>query len=83
MSSACTPILVGVASLVSEIKLALILAKFAFLTIDYSPWQLKKRMKWNWLKKIMQVDVDEICKYTNVYGRGFFDFGVFAPFCFL
>ena len=77
MSSACTPILVGVASPVSEIKLVLI------LTIDYSPWQLKKRMKWNWLKKIMQVDVDEICKYTNVGGRGFFDFGVFAPFFFL
>ena len=38
MSHACTPILVGVASLVSEILLLSKTAKFPFPTMDYSPW---------------------------------------------
>ena len=37
-----TPILVGVTSLVSEILLLSKTAKFPFLTMDYSPWSLKK-----------------------------------------
>ena len=36
MSSACTPILVGVAFLVSEILLLSKMAKFPFLTMDYN-----------------------------------------------
>ena len=39
MSHACTPILVGVASLVSEILLLSKTSKFPFPTMDYSPWQ--------------------------------------------
>ena len=38
MSNASMPILAGVASLASEIKLASNLAKFPFKTINYSPW---------------------------------------------
>ena len=38
MCSACIPIFVGGASLVSEIFLFLNLANFPFLTMDYSPW---------------------------------------------
>ena len=41
MSHACTPILVGVASLVSEILLLSKTAKFTFPTMDYSPWSSK------------------------------------------
>ena len=39
MSHACTPILVGVASQISEILLLSKMAKFPFPTMDYSPWQ--------------------------------------------
>ena len=42
MCNVCTPILVGMASPVSEIKLASNLAKFPFRTMDYSPWSSKK-----------------------------------------
>ena len=80
MSSACTPILVGVVTLVSEIKLALKLAKFPFQTMDYSPWSSKKLINWNWLKKFMQVEVDKICMCTNFGGRGLFGFGVITTF---
>ena len=41
MKHACTPILVGVASLVSEVSLLSKTAKFPFLTMDYSPWSSK------------------------------------------
>ena len=40
MSNACTPIFVGVASPVLEIKLA----KFPFQTMDYSPWGSKNNI---------------------------------------
>ena len=59
MSNACTPILVGVATLVSEILLPLKTAKFPFLTMDYSPWSSKNLIEWNQLKKFMQVGIDE------------------------
>ena len=55
MSNACTPILVDVASLVSEILLPSKMAKFPFLTMDYSPWSSKNSIDRNQLKKIMQV----------------------------
>ena len=55
MSSSCTPILVGVVSLVSEILLLSKMAKFPFLTMDYSPWSSKNLIDQNWLKKFMHV----------------------------
>ena len=33
-------------------------AKFAFLTMDYSPWSSKNLINWNQLIKFMQVVVD-------------------------
>ena len=41
MSSACTPILVGVTSPFSEIVLPSKTTKFPFQTMDYSPWSSK------------------------------------------
>ena len=58
MSNACTPILVCVTSLVSEILLLSKTAKFPFLTMDYSPWSSKNSIDRNWLKKFMHVGVD-------------------------
>ena len=55
MRSACTQILVGVASPVLEILLLSKTAKFPFLTMDYSPWSSKNQIDWNWLKKFMQL----------------------------
>ena len=63
MSSACTPILVGVVSPVSEIKLA------------YSPWSLKNLINLNRLKKFMQVGIDVKCMHTDFGGRGLSGFG--------
>ena len=58
MCNACTPILVGVTSPVSEILLLSKTAKFPFLTMDYSPWSSKNLIEWNRLKKFMQVGID-------------------------
>ena len=58
MCNACTPILVGVTSLVSEILVFSKTAKFPFLTMDYSPWSSKNLIEWNRLKKFMQVGID-------------------------
>ena len=58
MCNACTPILVGVTSPVSEILVLSKMAKFPFLTMDYSPWSSKNLIEWNWLKKFMQVEID-------------------------
>ena len=70
MSHACTPILVGVVSLVSEILLPSKTAKFPFLTMDYSPWSLKNLIDLNQLKKFLQVAIDVTCMCTNFGGRG-------------
>ena len=75
MSHAYTPILVGVAVLVSEILLLSKTAKFPFLTMDYSPWSSKNLIAWNRLKKFMQVGVDVTCIDTNFGGRDLFGFG--------
>ena len=75
MSHECTPILMGVAFPVSEIILASNLAKFPFLSMDYSPWSSKNLIDRNRLKKFMQVGVDVKCMHTNFGGHGFFDFG--------
>ena len=68
MSHACTPILVGVDSLVSEILVLSKTAKFPFLTIDYSPWSSKNLVDRNQLKKFMLVGIDVTCMHTNFGG---------------
>ena len=80
MSSACTPILVGVASLVSEILLLSKTAKFPFRTMGYSPWSSKYLIDRNRLKKYMQVVIDVKCMHANFNGRGFSGFGDIATF---
>ena len=80
MSNACTPILVGVAILVSEILLPSKTANFPFPTMDYSPWSLKNLIDRNWLKKFMQVGIGVKCMYTNFGGRSYFGFGDTATF---
>ena len=75
MSHACTPILMGVTVLVSEILLLSKMAKFPFPTMDYSPWSSKNLIVWNWLKKFMLVGVDVTCMHTNFGGRGYIGFG--------
>ena len=75
MSSACTPVLVGVVSLVSEILLPSKTAKFPFQTMDYSPWSSKNVIDRNWLKKFMQVWIDVKYMRTNFGGRSLFGFG--------
>ena len=71
----CMPILVGVASPVSEILLCSNMTKFPFLTMDYSPWSWKNLIDRNRLKKFMQVEIDVKCMHTNFGGRGVSGFG--------
>ena len=75
MRYACTPILVGVTSLVTEIPLLSKTAKFPFRTMDYSPWSSKNLINWNWLKKFMQIKIDELCICTDFGGCSLFGFG--------
>ena len=80
MSSACTPILVGVTSSVSEILLLSKTAIFPFQPMDYSPWSSKNLIDQNRLKKIMQLGIDVKCMHTNFGGcdlSGFGDIGTF------
>ena len=79
MYHACTPFLVGVAFLVSEIPLPSKMAKFPFRTMDYSPWSSKNLIDRNWLKKFMQVCVDVTCMHINFGGRGPSGFGDTLP----
>ena len=80
MSSACTPILVGVTYPVSEILLLSKTAKFPLLTMDYSPWSSKNLIDRKRLKKFMQVGIDVKCMHTNFGGRDLFGFGDIATF---
>ena len=75
MPNACTPILVGVVSPVSEILLLSKMAKFPFQGMDYSPWSSKNLIDRNQPKKFMQIGVDVTCMYTNFGGCGFSGFG--------
>ena len=70
MSHACTPILVGVVFLVSEILLLSKTAKFPFLTMDYSPWSSKNLIDRNRLNKFMQVVIDVKYMHSTFGGRG-------------
>ena len=72
MSHACTPILVGVVSLVSEIFVLSKTAKF--------PWSSKNLIDRNQPKKFMQTWVDVTCTYTNFGGRDLFGFGDIGTF---
>ena len=80
MSHACTPILVGMTSPVSEILLLSKTAKFPFLTMDYSPWSSKNLIDWNRLKKFMQVRVDVTYMHTNFGGHDLSSFRDIATF---
>ena len=80
MCNACTPILVGMTFLVSEILLLSKTAKFPFQTMDYSPWSSKNLIDWNRLKKFMQVGIDVTCMHTNFGGHGLSSFRVMAHF---
>ena len=80
MSNACTPILVGIASLVLEILLLSKMAKFPFRTMDYSPWSPKNLIDRNQLEKFMLVRIDVKCMHTNFSGHSFFGFGDITTF---
>ena len=80
MLHACTPILMGVTILVSEILLLSKMAKFPFWTMSYSPWSSKNLIVWNWLKKFMPVGVDVTCMHTNFGERGYIGFGDITTF---
>ena len=80
MSSACTPISVGVAYPVSEILLLSKTVKFPLLTMDSSPWSSKNLIDRNQLKKFKQVEIDDTCMHTNFGGRGLLSFRDIATF---
>ena len=44
--------------------------QISFPTMDYSPWSSKNLIDQNWLKKFMQVSIDESCMCTNFGGCG-------------
>ena len=54
------------------------MAKFPFLSMDYSPWSSKNLIDRNRLKKFMLVGIDVTCMHTNFGGCGFFGFGDIA-----
>ena len=78
MSHACTPILVGVTSSVSEILLLSKTANFPFRTMGYSPWSSKNLIDRNRPKKFMQIGMDVTCMHTNFGGRDLSGFGDIA-----
>ena len=80
MSHAYTPILVSVVSPVLEILLLSKTAKFPFPTIDYSPWESKNLIDWNWLKKFMHVGIDVKYIHINFGECGLSGFGDIATF---
>ena len=45
------------------------MAKIPFRTMGYSPWSSKNLIDRNWLKKFMQVGIDELCMCINFDGR--------------
>ena len=80
MSNVCTPIFVGMASLVSETLLTSKMAKFPFWTMDCSPWSSKNLTVQNWIKKFMQVGIDVKCMHTNFDGHGLSGFRELSHF---
>ena len=80
MSHACTPILMGVPSSISEILLLSKTANFPFPTMDYSPWSSKNLTDRNRLKKFMHVGIDVKFMHTNFGGCDFSSFRDIATF---
>ena len=80
MSHACMPILVGVASSLSEILLLSKTTKFPFRGMDYSPWSSKNLIDRNRLKNFVQVGIEVTCMHANFGGCGFFAFGDITTF---
>ena len=81
MSCACTPVLVGVVSPVSEILLPFKNGQISLLGHGlYSPWLLKNLINWNRLKKFTQVGIDVKCMHTDFGGRGLSGFRDIATF---
>ena len=77
MSRACTPVLVGVTSSVSEIWLPFKNGQIS-LSGHYSPWSWKNSINRNRLKKFMQVGIDVTCMHTNFGGWSLSSFGDIA-----
>ena len=75
MSRACTPVLVGVTPLVSEIWLPFKNGQISHSGHGLSPWSWKNSIDRNRLKKFMQVGVDVKCMHTSFGGRGLSGFG--------
>ena len=76
MSRACTLVLVGVVSPVSEIWLPFKNGQISLSRHGlYSPWSWKNSIDRNRLKKFMQVGIDVKCMHTNFGGRGLSGFG--------
>ena len=80
MSHACTPILIGMASSLSEILLLSRTTKFPFWGMDYSPWSSENLIDRNWLKKFIQLGIDVTYVHANFGGCGFFAFGDITTF---
>ena len=80
MSSSCTPILVGVISLVSEIWLPFKNGQISLSGHGLYPWSSKNLIDRNRLKKFMQVGIDVKFMHTDFGGCGFFGFGDMATF---
>ena len=80
MCNACTPILVGVTSPVSEILLLSKTAKFPIRPMGYSPWSSKTLIDRNRLKKFMQVGIGVKFMYTNFGECDLSSFGDTATF---
>ena len=80
MQHACTPILVGLAFLISEILLLSKTVKFPFPTMNYSPWSSKNLINWNRLKKIMLVGIDVKYMHTIFSGHRLSSFRDIATF---
>ena len=81
MSRACTPVLVGVVSLVSEIWLPFKNGQISLSRHGlYSPWSSKNLINRNRLKKFMQVEIDVKCMHTHFGGCDPSGFGDMATF---
>ena len=78
MSSACTPVLMGVTPPVSEIWLPFKNGQISLL--GHGPWSSKILIDRNQLKKFIQVGIDVKCMHTNFSGRDSSGFGDMATF---
>ena len=63
-----------------EILLLSKMAKFPFLTMDYSQWSSENLINRNRLKKFMHVGIDVACMYNNFGEHGLSTFGDIATF---